>query len=158
MFTTCLVDLFFELEDRGDMFFRNFGWISVDYTALYPRWSSSLAEGQDPICEACEVRWLFEIFVRRLNEESHLCWRLYTTVNTQSNGIACIREVFSSNLGLDTSCPEIFNFFLQCLETLSRGIPLCHSSIILRFDAIHSRYWQRRKPQRKLNSFFFDEV
>jgi hypothetical protein len=29
--------LVFDPEDRGDMFLRNLGWISKDYTALYPR-------------------------------------------------------------------------------------------------------------------------
>jgi hypothetical protein len=29
--------LFFDLEDGGDMFLRNFGSLSTDYTALYPR-------------------------------------------------------------------------------------------------------------------------
>jgi hypothetical protein len=33
---------FFNPEDGGDMFFRNVGWHSTDYTALYPRsWYSS---------------------------------------------------------------------------------------------------------------------
>jgi hypothetical protein len=29
--------LFFDPEDGGDMFLRNVGWHSTDYTALYPR-------------------------------------------------------------------------------------------------------------------------
>jgi hypothetical protein len=29
--------LFFDPEDGGDMFLRNVGWISMKYTALYPR-------------------------------------------------------------------------------------------------------------------------
>jgi hypothetical protein len=28
--------LFFDPEEGGDMFTRNFGWLSADYTALYP--------------------------------------------------------------------------------------------------------------------------
>jgi hypothetical protein len=28
----------FDPEDGGDMFLRNFNWLSTDYTALYPRW------------------------------------------------------------------------------------------------------------------------
>jgi hypothetical protein len=32
-----LVGLFFDHEDGGNMFLRNFGWHSTDYTALYPR-------------------------------------------------------------------------------------------------------------------------
>jgi hypothetical protein len=32
-----LLSLFFDLEDEGDMFLRNVGWISMDLTALYPR-------------------------------------------------------------------------------------------------------------------------
>jgi hypothetical protein len=37
-----LLDLFFDLENRGDMFLRNIGWLSTDCTALYPRrWCSS---------------------------------------------------------------------------------------------------------------------
>jgi hypothetical protein len=32
-----LLGLFFEPEDGGAMFLRNLGWLSVDYTALYPR-------------------------------------------------------------------------------------------------------------------------
>jgi hypothetical protein len=31
-----LFGLFFDPEDGGDMFFRNVGWISTDYKALYP--------------------------------------------------------------------------------------------------------------------------
>jgi hypothetical protein len=32
-----LLGLFFDSEYGGDMFFRNVGWLSTDYTALYPR-------------------------------------------------------------------------------------------------------------------------
>jgi hypothetical protein len=32
-----LLGLFFNPEDGGNMFLRNFGWFSTDYTALYPR-------------------------------------------------------------------------------------------------------------------------
>jgi hypothetical protein len=32
-----LLGLFFDPEDGGDIFFRNVGWLSMDYTALYPR-------------------------------------------------------------------------------------------------------------------------
>jgi hypothetical protein len=31
-----LFGLFFDYEDGGDMFLRNIGWHSTDYTALYP--------------------------------------------------------------------------------------------------------------------------
>jgi hypothetical protein len=34
--------IFFDPEDGGDMFLRNIGWHSTDYTVLYPRsWYSS---------------------------------------------------------------------------------------------------------------------
>jgi hypothetical protein len=32
-----LLGLFFDSEDGGDIFLRNVGWLSADYTALYPR-------------------------------------------------------------------------------------------------------------------------
>jgi hypothetical protein len=32
-----LLDLFFHLEDGGDIFLRNVGCLSIDYTVLYPR-------------------------------------------------------------------------------------------------------------------------
>jgi hypothetical protein len=32
-----LVGLFFDRENGGDMFLRNIGWLSMDYTVLYPR-------------------------------------------------------------------------------------------------------------------------
>jgi hypothetical protein len=32
-----LLGLFFDPEDGGDIFLRNVGEISTDYTALYPR-------------------------------------------------------------------------------------------------------------------------
>jgi hypothetical protein len=32
-----LLALFFGPEGGGDMFLRNVGWLSMDYTALYPR-------------------------------------------------------------------------------------------------------------------------
>jgi hypothetical protein len=40
--TTCfhvgvLVGLFFDPKYGGDMFLQNVGWLSTDYTALYPR-------------------------------------------------------------------------------------------------------------------------
>jgi hypothetical protein len=31
------VGLFINTEDRGDMFLRNVGWLSTDYTALYSK-------------------------------------------------------------------------------------------------------------------------
>jgi hypothetical protein len=37
LFVVCLFDLLFDPENGGDMFLRNFGWLSTDYTALYPR-------------------------------------------------------------------------------------------------------------------------
>jgi hypothetical protein len=33
-----LLGLYFDREDGGDMFLRNFGWLSTDYMALYSRW------------------------------------------------------------------------------------------------------------------------
>jgi hypothetical protein len=32
-----LLGLFFDSEDEGDMFLWNIGWLSTDYTALYPK-------------------------------------------------------------------------------------------------------------------------
>jgi hypothetical protein len=32
-----LLGLFYDPEDRGDMFPQNIGWFSMDYMALYPR-------------------------------------------------------------------------------------------------------------------------
>jgi hypothetical protein len=32
-----LLRLFYNPEDRGDMFLRNVGWLSTDYMALCPR-------------------------------------------------------------------------------------------------------------------------
>jgi hypothetical protein len=32
-----LLSLFFDHEDVGDMFRRNFGWLSKGYTVTYPR-------------------------------------------------------------------------------------------------------------------------
>jgi hypothetical protein len=33
-----LIGAFFYPEDGGKMFLRNVGWVSTDYTALYPIW------------------------------------------------------------------------------------------------------------------------
>jgi hypothetical protein len=35
--TGFLLGIFFDPEDGGDMFLRNVGWLSADYTTLYPR-------------------------------------------------------------------------------------------------------------------------
>jgi hypothetical protein len=37
--------LFFDLEDEADMFLRNVGWLSADYTTLYPRRQKSSRAG-----------------------------------------------------------------------------------------------------------------
>jgi hypothetical protein len=42
--TGILFGLFFDPEDRGDVFPRNFGWLSTDCTALYPRRPCSLLQ------------------------------------------------------------------------------------------------------------------
>jgi hypothetical protein len=33
----CLLNLFLDLEDGGDLSLSNLGWLSAEYTALYPR-------------------------------------------------------------------------------------------------------------------------
>jgi hypothetical protein len=37
LYASFLLNLFFDPADGGDMFLRNIGWLSTDYTALYPR-------------------------------------------------------------------------------------------------------------------------
>jgi hypothetical protein len=38
LIATCFsLHLFFDIEDGGDMFLRNVGWLSTAYSALYPR-------------------------------------------------------------------------------------------------------------------------
>jgi hypothetical protein len=42
LFVHLLLGLLFDLEDGGEMFLRNIGWLSADYTELHPRrWTSS---------------------------------------------------------------------------------------------------------------------
>jgi hypothetical protein len=48
-----LLGLFFDPEHEGDMFLRNVGWLSTDYTVLYPRTQNSLQRSchfVDPYC------------------------------------------------------------------------------------------------------------
>jgi hypothetical protein len=50
-----LLDLFFHPEDGGDMFLRIFGWLSMNYTALYPTRYNSLANfSMDPHSDSSE--------------------------------------------------------------------------------------------------------
>jgi hypothetical protein len=32
-----LLGLFCDIEDEGEVFLRNVGWLTMEYTALYPR-------------------------------------------------------------------------------------------------------------------------
>jgi hypothetical protein len=45
-----LLGLFSEPEEGGDMFLRNFSWLSTDCSALYPRGQNSRAEQEVSYC------------------------------------------------------------------------------------------------------------
>jgi hypothetical protein len=53
---------FFEPEDGGEMFLRNVGWISTDYTALYPRRQEHLINPTNPnkVWKAIAIKHLLD--------------------------------------------------------------------------------------------------
>jgi hypothetical protein len=74
MLATCLLagfcwTHFFDPEDGGDMFLRNIGWNSTDYTASYPRrwWYSSVI-----LFSHC---WSISCYSKRLNLIFVSLWR-----------------------------------------------------------------------------------
>jgi hypothetical protein len=56
--TEILLDLFFDPESGGGMSLRNIGWLSTDYTALYPRRQNSNFN--------CINYWLFNWEISKL--------------------------------------------------------------------------------------------
>jgi hypothetical protein len=78
-----LLNLFFDPEHGGDMFLRNVGWHSMDYTALYPQtvvWGFLCILGNDPIYVMMSMP-----FLRRKSWESKLTWSRTHSHRSQSN-------------------------------------------------------------------------
>jgi hypothetical protein len=64
-------------------------------------------------------------------------------VNTEQTTVyICIREVLSSNLGTNTSYPEILRTFPQFLQVNSRAVPRLHQDRFLP-DPSHSSTFRR---------------
>jgi hypothetical protein len=89
--------LIFDPEDGGDMFFRNVGWLSTDYTAL--------------IYLICIIE--FQPFLILLS-------RLFQAITFQT----CIQEVSGSNVGRHTDHPDWgVCVFTQSLQADPRIVP-----------------------------------
>jgi hypothetical protein len=92
--------LFFNLEDGGNMFLRNVGWLSMDNTALYPRRQNSPRF-------ICSIPFTasFAIFV--IFNKGTLCVHFRTCVHSTNNN-GCLNQTlsFSTTIKRSFSSPE----------------------------------------------------
>jgi hypothetical protein len=77
MLATCFhagffLGLFFDPEDGGDMFLRNVGLLSTDYTALYPRGQKS---------SECQLLHIFQLFSFQFSWYSRISSTILVTFN-----------------------------------------------------------------------------
>jgi hypothetical protein len=107
-----LLCLFFDPEDGGDMFLRNAGWLSTDYTALYPRrYNCSLKSSWKCLWV---ITWIFILYGRFSMSQVcllHLAFRELITLPSSSDWLSLYRRLLFLSLVMATVTVEPWTFW-----------------------------------------------
>jgi hypothetical protein len=101
----------FDPENGGDMLFRNIGWISADYKALYPRRSNSSKN----IIYRLMIRWLVNNELEGMQKEA------VTDLIGEWVAFLRIPEVPGSNLDSESDCLVVFFSHFRQIPRLYSG-------------------------------------